>query len=443
MNFSGYQEFRNKFEKSYGSYQVKYPNAFLVLDFPAQLRVLQEYDNSWVNDSHIQHYFDQTIKLDFSTKFYSIFLRMTAFFRRIRPSKKITIHSSIQDTNFPGFNNMLDYTAKKNGWNLIYGIQPVSSFWDIISLKVISPYRSFLSTRTKKILSEFNKRDKIQWFELLKNERMMTALDNSVKSDIKKLDKLLYRLGINVFINTGDSSANARVLIEACSTHNIKTISLAHGYISDFTLIGIAPVRSDKLILWTEKQLTEFLNVVDEIQANRLDFIGFPKKINFVDQPLSDQSILLVTTSIEPMLNDLKKKHFLKKVILELKKISPNFRLRLHPNERINIPKINDFLAENPVNLANGDLMDEIAKSNYIVGFSSSVLLEAVSSGKPVFEIKELTDPLHEFESIKKISIDEIQNIHDIDFNPTNHKELFFNKKKISLNLQRLIESIV
>jgi len=443
MNFSGYQEFRNKFEKTYGSYQLKYPNAFLALDFPAQLRVLQEYENSWVKDSHIQHYFDQTIKLDFSSKFYSIFLRMTAFFRIIRPSKKITIHNSIQNSNFPGFNKILDSTAKKNGWNLIYGIQPDSSFWDILSFKVISPYRSFLSTRTKKILSEFNKRDKIEWFGLLKNERMMTALDNSVKSDVKTLEKLLFRLGIDIFINTGDSSASARVLIEACSNHNIKTISFAHGYISDFTLIGIAPVRSDKLILWTEKQFTEFSNVVDETQASRLDFVGFPKKINFVDQPNSNQSILLVTTFIEPMLNDSKKKYFLKNVILELKKISPNFRLRLHPNERTNISKINDFLAENHVNLAHGDLMDEIAKSNYIVGFSSSVLLEAASSGKPVFEIKELTDPLHEFESIKKISIDEIQNIHDIDFNPTNHKELFFNKKKISLNLQRLIESIV
>jgi len=42
----------------------------------------------------------------------------------------------------------------------------------------------------------------------------MSCFDESVKADVVFTAKLVKRLGINVFINTGDSFGNARVLIE-------------------------------------------------------------------------------------------------------------------------------------------------------------------------------------------------------------------------------------
>ena len=109
----------------------------------------------------------------------------------------------------------------------------------------------------------------------------MHDLDKSVLSDVNRTTKLIERLNINIFFNSGDSSANARVLIQSLKNTGRKVFSFAHGYITEETLLGIVPVYSQKLILWTEKQNLTFQSLYLKTMGQSLASLVFPKTLKF------------------------------------------------------------------------------------------------------------------------------------------------------------------
>jgi hypothetical protein len=441
MDFSKHKWLKSELEKEYGGYYKKYPSAFLVLDYLAQLRVHKKIDGSCVQDRDILGYIDTIVKLDFFTRVYCFYLRVASYF--IKPNrKKFTIHISIKDNKFPGLSQVIRKIAEKNGWRFIFQCDNYFNLLNFVLLKSVSPYRCFIGNETKKILSKFRTEDEIIWQKLLDDELLMLDLDKSVKQDVIRTAKLVKRLGINIFVNTGDSSGNARILIDSSKYFDSKTITIAHGYFQDSTLLGVAPVRSDKLILWTEKQLLEMSDAIGKGQSKKLAYIGFPKNYTVSDVVNDSVRSLLLMGLIEDIIKDEKLRTILENVIEALKGFSDKVQLRLHPHERYGVPIIEEFVNKINIELTDGDLYSEIASADYIVGANSSTLVEAASSGKKVYVIEELLESGLEFEKVIKIKAEQISVITRSSIQAGDEDRLGFNENEISAKLEELIASM-
>jgi hypothetical protein len=449
VKFTKYQKFRVDYDGNYEFYYKKYPYAFLLLDYLAQLQEHKSLTGSWVKDSDFEMYTNTVMKTDAITRIYCVYLDITSHFFRNR-NKKLTIHIGVDDKKFPGIHSAVTNIAKKNDWNVIRQSSSDSSVFDLACLRHVSPYRFFISNKTKYMFSQFQKLDRQKWWRLLNDELFMGQLNWSLERDVRRTKNLVERLGIDVFINTGDSSGNARVLIEASKRGGFKTISLAHGYIVDDELLGIAPIRSDKLILWTEKQVAEVSAVMTLEETRKLAYIGFPKKFISGSSRSSVTTSLILMGYIEGIIKDKALRKVLEKVITKLKSLSVNVKLRLHPHERSGVPDVDDFVSACNVCLSTDDLSSEIASAHYIVGANTSSLLEAVSSGQPVYEIKEFVDPelrcdgssVYRAEGVIEISVDALENIADIDCELVCNKEFYFDEEKVTKKLYEILASM-
>ena len=438
MNFSQYKIFRKEIEKEYGGYYKEYSFAFLVLDYLVQLNVHSKRNKSWVSARDWSLYVDTTTKSDFTTCAYCLYIKVASYFVRSK-SKKVKIHVAIESHKFPGLNKVIEKIASENNMEVVFqGSGSLSKILDYLLLKRISPYRCFISRKTKKHLSKFRTFDEVLWKELLDDNELMVQLNQSVQQDTVRTAQLTKKLGINIFINTGDSSGNARILIDSSKYHNSKVISFAHGYIACDSLMGIAPIRSDKLILWTNKQLLEISNAVGYEQSGKLSYIGFPKKFS-ADRESSGEIIsLLLVGYIKHILKDKKLSAIFINVIEALRGFSTKVKLRLHPHERHGIPIIDEFVAKNNIELSSGGLDSDIAEADYIMGTGSSVLVEAASYGKNVFEINEFSDSRLDFEGVIGINAEQVKEI-ELFSDRINNNYLAFNEKELERNLKKLI----
>ena len=445
MDFSQYKIFRDGINKEYGKYYKKYPSAFFVLDYLVQLRVnndkLKNRQLTDWTDWAMSLYLDKLTKFSFSACIYCLYLRVVSYFPMCR-NKECKIHVAIEDHKFPGLNKVISKIASKNNWEVVFqGNRSFSNILDFMLLKRISPYRCFISRRTKKLLFKFRKFDKDAWKELLDDRELMMQLNRSVQQDTVHTAQLIKRLGINIFINTGDSSGNARILIDSSKYYDSKTISFAHGYIQNKKLMSIAPIRSDKLILWTNKQLLDISAAVDHKQSKKLSYIGFPKKYISGNASSDDSTSLLLMGYIEDMLKDNKLDGIFINVIEALRRLPTKVKLRLHPHERCGIPIIEEFVAKNNIELSNSNLDSDIAEADYIIGANSSTLVEAASCGKNVFEVEELSNIDFDLEGVIKIKVKQIQEIK-LFSNRVDNFDVAFNEKELEKNLTKLIISV-
>jgi hypothetical protein len=447
MDFSKYKGFRKKIHDDYGSYYKKYPNAILLLDFLIQLRVHSEFHpTSGVNDRDFEKIINDLTKSNLLTFAYNSYLYFASYF--LKPYKNtFTIHSSIENYKFPALNQIFLDVSKKNQWKSIFHADIKSTnLTDILLLKKIAPYNSFVGSKTKKTLSKFRTSEKTIFISLLNDELLMKKLDMLVQKDINRSTKLIRRLSIDIFINTGDSSGNARVLNESIKNTGFKTISFSHGYISDPNLIGIAPIWSDKLILWTRKQKEEIEIAIDDNIKSKLAFIGYPKNYSSELIKIQEKKTLILIGPIHEMLLNKKSLAIFENVIESIKEFSTDVILRLHPHERVaEIPEIENFVKQNNIELSKNDLYSDICSSEYIFGSNTSTLVEAAYIGKKVYLIEDLIipgSPKFDYEGtikIKSHKINSIQRMKHLQFDET---KLGFNKNEFSMNFEELIFSL-
>jgi len=98
--------------------------------------------------------------------------------------------------------------------------------------------------------------------------------------------------------------------------------------------LGVAPVRSDKLILWTEKQVSDMSKVISPEEVKKLSYIGFPKDFGSKDS-INDQDVVLILMShIQSIVENKRLRLIFLNIIDELRKVSSQVLLRLYPNER-------------------------------------------------------------------------------------------------------------
>ena len=444
MDFSKYPAHRKNVERDYGEYYKKYPYALLLIDFLIQLRSHQKHiENSWVKQKDMLAYFDLVTKSGWITWAYSTYIKYASYV--IKPNKSdFLIHVSFTDEKFPGLTKVLSNVAIKNDLKIIEQAFSLADILSVFKLSKISPYRCFIGSKSKKLFSRFRTYDVNAGLDLLEDNIFMTELDDSVKEDVLSTSKLIKRLGIKVFINTGDTSGNARVLIESSKLTDFRVLSIAHGYVNDVTLIGALPVYSDRLILWTKKQLKEISEVVEPEMAQKLVYVGFPKNISSTEFLSAHEESLVLMGPIQQILQDSNKRLVFKDVLAQLKRNSCRVKLRLHPLERFGIPNIKEFISEVDVELSQGALADDIALASFIIGANSSTLVEAASTGRRVYMIEDLLESGFDFEgtiTIKANTVETVLNCND-DEGVADNGYLNFNKGALEDNLSDLLKTL-
>jgi len=458
MDFSGHKDFRSLIDSEYGRFYEKYPYATLVLDYFIQLRAArqQEYFQKWLSESQVDNlFFESVTKLtnrSYSSKINYWYLYLASHF--IDRTDSYLIHNSLSDFNFPGTSHLLRSIANNNKWAISEqwsGSYNRRSLVNLLLLKQISPYRCFIGFRTQKELTKLRHSDDSLLPFFLNNESYMKKLETLVKKDVERSKKLIAKLGIDLFINSGDASAEARVLNKACEEIPVNTLSFAHGYIQATNLLGIAPVRSSKFVVWTKEQKEDMHKVLSQEQSNRIEYIGFPKDY---DSPKQDLELkydhcLIVMTYIRPILKDKNLLDILERIILDLRKFTKFITIRLHPHERKGsrmisleeLEEIDFYINKWGLELSNSDLKTDLNSSDFVIGCSTSTLVEALAAGKRTYDIEELSRPGIEFkaEGVVRIKAGDISTIPKISNKSQKDNHLQYNKTLLSSNLTRMI----
>ena len=440
MSFAKSIEFRKEISKRYSPFYRSYPRAFMVLDYMVQMRVLIETPGAGVKERDFEMGLD--LSTDLLTRLYCNYLHFTSFFVK-KYRNKFTVHLCVDQEKFPGLDKVIEKISADHGWVVVGQSRSWKELLSWVTLKVISPYRYFLSNKTKKLMSRFKCIDDETWWSLLADVEFMKKLDFSVQQDVIQTSAFLERIGVNLFINTGDSSSSARVLIEASKLANVRCISFAHGLIASEYLQGIAPIHSDRLIVWTERQVAEISRVLDPGQAEKLAYVGFPKNYSNNTTQHTGSSALLLLGPIEDLIKDDYFRGKLEVVIETLKKVVESVRIRLHPHERYrSIPSIEALIR--CWDLENSDIVlgDDISAAQIIVGAGTSTLLEAASTGKIVYEIRELVPLGLFFEGGISVTAEDLKSKLDEAAIHSGPNPFSFDEGKLSKKIFSLIDEL-
>ena len=442
MNFSQYKEFRQRLELDFGEYYKKYPDAFLVLDFIAQMVVYENISpgGKYADRFYYDMYIDTFLNSRYLTGLYRLYLGLISFLLRPR-KKKFTIHNSIPDSKFYGLKKIISNVALKNNWRILTQGDISSDIFSYLLLKKISPYNCFVGEKTKKLLSEIRGPKEV-FLEKINDHKFMNKLNDAVSEDVKWTAKLTKRLGIDLFINTGDSSGHARILIDSSKYHPNKTISFSHGYFKEYTLMGVAPVRSSKLILWTDGQKKDVLEAIGTDEEKKLSTIGFPKDLRSKNEKSKEVTSLLLMGLILPIIkSDKARSDFIKSIQL-INNFSDRIKIRLHPHERRPINEIEIFIKQNDLVISDDDLPFDIASADYIFGANTSTLVEAASTGRHVFVFEELTKPNLSYEGTIPVKHQDLKDIINFDSNIEIDETILFNQQVSEDKFELLIFSM-
>ena len=439
MNFEACSSFRNLLSREYGEVYTHYPSAAYVLDFDLQIRAILKQGSTSFRREDIALYYEATTKVSLATFCYGWYVHFAAMFLS-QMKRSFYIHIGFSDEKFPGVFAVIDGVTNELGLKTIDNYSNQKGKLKLLMTKTLSPYQIVMSRRTKKMVLQFKYLGDKDAQKLLSNHKFMSALDHSVSQDIWRLSKLIQRLGIKVFFNSGDSSGPARILIEACKVANAKVITIAHGYFSEPTLIGVMPVHAHCLLLWTKKQVQDVSRAVQHEDKEKVRYIGFPKDFKLDERNPIKNTALLMFGRISEVLNETSKEETLAKLINILEKNGYSVTIRMHPNEPLNDHRLRKFISENTMEISQNSLLDDLSRYELVLGADSSALIEAVSAGCRVIEIQELKSPNYEGEGTQIVSIDNLDNtIQDrLYFSPNDRYK--FNCAKFSKGLKYLLE---
>lgn len=432
----------------YSEIKIKNPYAFLILDFIAQMRTYEKMfpgGKYHDNDHYYSMYIDSIIGSKFLSLLYRYYLFTASFFLPRKTKRKFAIHNSLTDEKFPGLNEIINEICEEENWILITQGTGFKNIFNYLLLKKISPYACFIGFQTRKLINKLRLVDKESWEEFLSDKDFMNKLDSLVKKDVLRTAKLLNKLGLNLFINTGDSSGQARVLIESNNHFQSKTISFAHGYFKENTLIGVAPVRSDILISWTEDQRRSLIEVLEKDSEDKIQTVGFPKNLRSSIKNDNNITALILVGVMKDLMKSEDYRRRFQDIIFELQKISETIKIRLHPHEIQGVDIIDKFMRSNNIEVSHDSLKDDVANSNFILGANTSTLVEAASTGKRVYYLNQIAKENLFYEGVLPLKTKEIVNLvpqygygmsnNDISFNRD------FTKKRLKDVIMKLYPS--
>lgn len=217
----------------------------------------------------------------------------------------------------------------------------------------------------------------------LESEALLERLDVDGKRNFELIKTVISKSNIKIFLMDGDTVPHAQIYCLAAQQLNIPYVVFAHGYIQNPRLVGIAPIKGDFLIPWTYQQFEDLSAYLQDHDARKLRYFGYPKEV-FSGAGNADQVLIAWHTLLD---RDRKAEaDDLLSTIRRIRAEGYRISVRLHPKDA-NDRQLCELLAKENVEISRKSLRDDISQAELVIGSFSSVMVEAAMSGKNVLQL--------------------------------------------------------
>lgn len=376
MAFTGYIALQKNIEDRYGWAYHKYPLTMGLLDLSVRClhTTKKEYDKA-VN-AHCS--------FSLALYIYRLFLSVATRVLPKRSSRQVYY-------SLPGFDFAESCIAKycedkKISHKSRFRISRFQKLTDIILCR--RPIFNFVLSSPS--VAKFYR--KLRRFDLdcmLNRVDLMTEMEGHIKCEISLVARVLDFYNITHLITLGDSDKDT-VVAAAAGHLKIPYSVLAHGYIVNHQLLSIAPIRAAFLIVWSRQQMSDLKHVLSASDAEKVRFIGFPKVFEPSSTSLGDKKIaLLILSATKDFQADERFISLLNSIFATISRFGLTAMVRLHPKERNNVEKRSD-LKQIGYRLSDDVLEHSLRDARFVIGYDSSVLVEASNNGIPVLQLEDL-----------------------------------------------------
>lgn len=385
--YKEYNEVSQNVDKKYAKYSEVYPDLWFVVE--TDLRSCIVGRDAFIKSKYLRYkkiYSNRLSRLKYFLKrfveylFYGLISEKTVVVttQRLPEVERIIRESSL----------FMDFRIIKNSEKLWLGIDQF-----VFANKKVKCLCDFVSYNgVEKIFEEKDRAKKY---------------DGEVRLIINKIIRKLKRTNVVLVITQDCHSFSGRILLKACNEVNVRIVEVAHGYTQDNYLITLAPIFADLELVWTKRLRETIVTVLRSSEKERLVSFGFPRKKIKVEE-FDGKIYVLVLIPPFHHLEDYVAHSSYKEmgaIVMFFKKNNVELMCRPHPGDKTELR--DKFLKEYcGNNVSFESLSEDLKKSFLVIGYSSSVLVEAVFNGIKAIKIKSSND--HYCEGIEELSCEEV-----------------------------------
>lgn len=217
---------------------------------------------------------------------------------------------------------------------------------------------------------------------------LMDRLNRQIAANVQAVKRYIVRNDIRFFLSDGDCMFFQRVIIQATRELGIPYVVISHGFVTEPTLNTIAPVYADMFVAWTEDQRRDLSEATGCESAQKFQYFGFPKQPKLVNGRVSGQVLVVWHPFVEASGLNMGELERMSALIRQLTDAGLSTVLRLHPKDRSNEELLN-ALTERKIVAEAPSAVTSLSRADVIIGSLSSLLVEAASAGKPVFQLSD------------------------------------------------------
>ena len=177
-----------------------------------------------------------------------------------------------------------------------------------------------------------------------------------------------------------------RVILRAANELGIPYVVVSHGFVTDPKLVTIAPLYADMFVAWTEDQRRGLCEAIGPKSAVKVHHFGFPKPPLLQGSGISGRVLLVWHPFIESHGISIREFDTATTIIKRLATAGLDPVLRLHPKDRSDAALANALKDEGVVT-DHSSISVALGRAEVVLGSLSSLLIEAASVGKPVFQL--------------------------------------------------------
>lgn len=268
----------------------------------------------------------------------------------------------------------------------------------------------------------------------LNNKNLLAKLNKELSRNKERQKIFIKNNNIKIFISTNDSKPFARILIQSARDLKIPYVTICHGYVTNPYLITVAPLNSDKLVLWSDQQVNDIRHILPERDGDIVTF-GNPKAIEVNKDNSTSDTVL---AAWEPLYSGLSEEernvHF--ETINFLKNIFEKSPFKLifkpHPKEQHLAQLIEKITTIGLKIESEKNTSNIIKRSSAVIAPNTSVLVDAAALGIKSVQIKNLAK--HVYEGSTALNLNEIYEYvakDHTDFKACSESRLFKSEKFI------------
>jgi len=375
MDFSFFKPFNETFNEKYGSIQKQYPYAFLLIE-----KQIRNFESGSVELS-IQN-LKKSSRLNFGRT-----IRSTIFAHTYEGSSQSQFYMSFE--RFDWLESRLTQRITEKGFLRFKQVKQLGR----LATRGLA-YPKFMRIAAKSGI-----------VSALERKELLKKMDVEGKRNFELIKAVIVKSKIRLFFTDGDTQPHAQMYCRAARELNIPYVIFAHGYIQNPMLVGIAPINGLYLIPWTRNQFEDLAAHLDDHDARKLRYFGYPKEL-FSGVGCTEEVLIAWHTVL-----DRDREADLASLLATIYRVRAEgykVKVRLHPKDS-NDDQLCQFLAKQNVDISRRSLQDDIRSAGLVIGSFSSVMVEASMSGKKVLQLEayssipfEQVPVLHSNETIRE-----------------------------------------